>query len=32
MIKVKLATTKQWRKIEYRQGLRVRDILEMLKY
>ncbi|MFQ6129380.1 MAG: MoaD/ThiS family protein [Candidatus Hadarchaeaceae archaeon] len=32
MIKVRLAAAKQWQEIEYRQGTRVRDILEELKY
>ena len=32
MIKVKLASARQGQEIEYRQGLRVRNILEELKY
>ncbi|MFH1821531.1 MAG: MoaD/ThiS family protein [Methanobacteriota archaeon] len=32
MIKVKQASARQWQEVEYRQGLRVRNILEELKY
>lgn len=32
MIRVKLASARQWQEIEYKQGVRVRDILEELKY
>lgn len=32
MIRVKLASARQWQEIGYKQGVRVRDILEELKY
>lgn len=32
MIKVKLAAARQWQEIEYRGGMRVKDLLEKLKY
>lgn len=32
MIKVKLAAAKRWQEIEFKQGMRVKNLLETLKY
>lgn len=32
MLKVKLAAARQWQEIEFRQGMKVREILEELNY
>lgn len=32
MIKVKLAAARQWQEIEFMEGMRVRDVVEKLKY
>jgi len=32
MLKVKLAAARQWQEIEYRKGMRVRDLIKELKY
>ncbi|MDI6884086.1 MAG: MoaD/ThiS family protein [Hadesarchaea archaeon] len=32
MLKVKLAVARKWEEVEYRRGMRVKDLLDMLKY
>ncbi|MEW6592925.1 MAG: MoaD/ThiS family protein [Candidatus Hadarchaeota archaeon] len=32
MIRVKVAAARKWQEIEYKSGMRVADVLEMLKY
>lgn len=32
MIRVRLAAASSWSEVEYREGMRVRDVLEQLRY
>jgi len=32
MIRVRIAASKQWREVEYQEGMKVRDVIERFRY